>query len=38
MAPVPEPRVADLCKIYQPKKITQAALELVDTPEQYATE
>ncbi|HEY1598336.1 MAG TPA: DUF933 domain-containing protein [Pirellulales bacterium] len=32
MAPVPEPRIADLCKIYQPKKITQASLELVDTP------
>src|SRR5215217_4108437 len=32
MAPVPEPRVDDLCKIYQPKKVTLASLELVDTP------
>jgi ribosome-binding ATPase YchF (GTP1/OBG family) len=32
MAPVPEPRVAALCKIYHPKKVTYAALELVDTP------
>ncbi|HJT30746.1 MAG TPA: DUF933 domain-containing protein [Pirellulales bacterium] len=32
MAPVPEPRVELLCKIYQPKKVTLAALELVDTP------
>ena len=28
----PTPRIAQLCKIYQPKKITQAALEIVDTP------
>ena len=28
----PEPRVEGLCKIYQPKKVTLAALELVDTP------
>jgi hypothetical protein len=32
MAPVPEPRVAPLCQVYQPKKVTLAALELVDTP------
>lgn len=32
MAVVPDPRVESLCAIYQPKKITQAALELVDTP------
>jgi ribosome-binding ATPase YchF (GTP1/OBG family) len=32
MAPVPEPRVADLCEIYHPKKTHFAALELVDTP------
>jgi ribosome-binding ATPase YchF (GTP1/OBG family) len=32
MATIPDPRVAQLCQIYQPKKITQAALEIVDTP------
>jgi ribosome-binding ATPase len=32
MCTVPEPRIGDLVKIYQPKKITQAALEIVDTP------
>ena len=32
MAPVPEPRVPLLCEIYKPKKITYAALEIVDTP------
>jgi ribosome-binding ATPase YchF (GTP1/OBG family) len=32
MAPVPEPRIDALCQIYHPKKVTQAALELVDTP------
>ncbi|MDX1946535.1 MAG: DUF933 domain-containing protein [Pirellulaceae bacterium] len=32
MAPVPDGRVAQLCKIYNPKKITQAAIEVVDTP------
>ena len=32
MATVVEPRVAPLCEIYRPKKITQAAIELVDTP------
>ncbi len=31
MATVPEERVAQLCEIYQPKKITLASLELVDT-------
>ena len=32
MATIPEPRVEGLCKIYKPKKITLASLELVDTP------
>ena len=32
MAPIPEPRIEQLCQIYHPKKITQAALEIVDTP------
>jgi len=32
MAVVPDGRIEPLCKIYQPKKITQASLELVDTP------
>jgi ribosome-binding ATPase YchF (GTP1/OBG family) len=32
MAPIPEPRVEPLCGIYHPKKITLAALEIVDTP------
>jgi ribosome-binding ATPase len=32
MAPIPDPRIAQLCEIYKPKKITQAALEIVDTP------
>lgn len=32
MAPVPEPRIDQLCKVYNPKKITRASLELVDTP------
>lgn len=31
MAPVPEPRVDQLCAIYHPKKVTLASLELVDT-------
>lgn len=30
--PVPDDRVEPLCKIYSPKKITLASLELVDTP------
>ena len=32
MATVPDERVAGLCQVYQPKKVTQAALEIVDTP------
>jgi ribosome-binding ATPase len=32
MGTVPEPRIDDLVKVYQPKKITRAALEIVDTP------
>lgn len=32
MAAIPDPRVEQLCEIYHPKKITLAALELVDTP------
>jgi ribosome-binding ATPase YchF (GTP1/OBG family) len=32
MATIPEPRVDALAKIYHPKKITLAALEIVDTP------
>ncbi|MGO8752785.1 MAG: DUF933 domain-containing protein [Thermoguttaceae bacterium] len=32
MAPVPEARIDALVKIYQPKKITLASLEIVDTP------
>jgi hypothetical protein len=32
MTPVPEPRIDRLCGIYKPKKVTLAALELVDTP------
>ena len=32
MAEVPDERVEPLVKVYQPKKITRAALELVDTP------
>jgi ribosome-binding ATPase YchF (GTP1/OBG family) len=32
MAVIPETRVADLCQIYQPKKVTLASLEIVDTP------
>ncbi|MFO0915449.1 MAG: DUF933 domain-containing protein [Pirellulales bacterium] len=31
MATVRDPRVADLCEIYRPKKITEAALEIFDT-------
>lgn len=29
---VPDPRVEGLCAIYQPKKVTQASINLVDTP------
>jgi ribosome-binding ATPase YchF (GTP1/OBG family) len=32
MATIPNANVAPLCAIYHPKKITQAALEIVDTP------
>ena len=32
MATVPEPRVEALRKVYSPKKVTLAALEVVDTP------
>jgi ribosome-binding ATPase len=32
MAPVPEPRMDALSGVYHPKKITYAALELIDTP------
>lgn len=32
MAAVPEARVAPLCDVYKPKKVTLASLELVDTP------
>ena len=32
MAPLPDARVAPLCEIYHPKKVTLASLELVDTP------
>ncbi len=32
MCVVPEPRVDALCEIYHPKKVTHAALEIVDTP------
>ncbi len=32
MAVIPEPRVEGLCRIYKPKKVTMASLELVDTP------
>ncbi len=32
MATVPDERVAQLCQIYKPKKVTQAGIEIVDTP------
>lgn len=32
MASIPEPRLSDLCKIYNPKKVTYASMEIVDTP------
>ncbi len=32
MAAIPDPRVTQLCEIYQPKKVTEASLEIVDTP------
>lgn len=32
MATIPDDRVAGLCDVYKPKKVTLAALEIVDTP------
>jgi ribosome-binding ATPase YchF (GTP1/OBG family) len=32
MCLIPDPRIDQLCEIYHPKKITHAALEIVDTP------
>lgn len=32
MAAIPEPRMQQLAKVYNPKKITHAALEIIDTP------
>jgi ribosome-binding ATPase len=32
MAPIPDARFEPLCKIYHPKKVTHAAIEIVDTP------
>jgi len=32
MAQVPDGRIAQLCDIYKPKKVTMASLEIVDTP------
>lgn len=32
MAEIPEPRIERLVEVYHPKKVTRAALELVDTP------
>lgn len=32
MATIPDARIAELCEIYHPKKITIASMELVDTP------
>ncbi len=32
MAPIPEPRLDDLCAIYHPKKVIYASMEIVDTP------
>lgn len=32
MATIPEPRLQQLAEIYHPKKVTPAALEIVDTP------
>lgn len=32
LTPIPDPRVDALAKVYAPKKITLAALEIVDTP------
>jgi ribosome-binding ATPase YchF (GTP1/OBG family) len=32
MTPIPESRIAELCGIYKPKKVTYASVEIVDTP------
>jgi ribosome-binding ATPase len=32
MAAIPDPRIEQLCRIYNPKKVTHAAIEIVDTP------
>ena len=32
MAPVPDKRIEQLTEIYQPKKVTRASMEIVDTP------
>ena len=32
MCPIPDPRFEPLCQIYHPKKVTIAAIEVVDTP------
>ena len=32
MAAIPEPRLQQLAEVYHPKKVTDAALEIVDTP------
>jgi ribosome-binding ATPase YchF (GTP1/OBG family) len=32
MAAVPDPRIEGLCQVYHPKKLTQASIEIVDTP------
>lgn len=32
MAAIPEPRLDALCKLYNPKKVTYASMEIVDTP------
>ncbi len=32
MVSIPEPRIEALCKIYNPKKVAYAAMEIVDTP------
>ncbi|MCE5268881.1 MAG: DUF933 domain-containing protein [Planctomycetaceae bacterium] len=32
MAAIPDARIAQLCEIYHPKKVTLASIELVDTP------
>ena len=32
MATIPEPRIEQLVEVYHPKKVTRAALEIVDTP------